>query len=335
MLRCAIIRAMRQFRYRLTGSPLVAAIATLLLVPGCGDAKTDSAPTPVSGGTSDWTVSGAVVSNPAGLPVPGATISVTGGNPVLANSAGQFSISGSGTQATAVRITVSAPGYVKRDTSIQAGVNRSGLVIDIIRDTPPFSLPFYRELVRGSLDGGIRTTRRWHQDPSFYIQTVDENGAEVPKFFVDSAISVIPDIVSDVTAGRFRSARIDTGSSTDPPSPGTIAITFPAASFGGAGRASGVGVNPCTVRVWQGDVPSAVTKVIAHEIAHCLGLFHITVTGLPPTPQGLMGQFGWGTLSTPRLTETEKFHAAILYSRPDGNADVDIDPNSWLFTVIR
>ena len=230
---------------------------------------------------------------------------------------------------------MSAQGYLKRDTSIQTGTTRSGVVIDLIEDASPFSLSFYRQLVRGSLDGGIRTTRRWHQDPSIYIQTIDENGAEVPRFFVDTAVSVIPNIVADVTGGRYRADRIDTGTSTDPPSLGTILIRFPAAYFGSAGVASGVGVNPCTVRVWQGDVPSAVPMVIAHEVAHCLGLFHITVTGLPPTTQGLMGQFGWGSLPGPRLTDTEKFHAAILYSRPDGNADVDIDPNSWLFTVIR
>jgi hypothetical protein len=324
---------MRQLRRRVAGRPLTAAIAALL-ASGCGGKNTDTPSTP-SGGAVDWTVSGTVVSNPAGLPVAGAAISVIGGTAVLANASGLFSISGSGTQAIGVRISISAPGYLKRDTSIQAGANRSGLVIDLIQDAPPFSLSFYRELVRGSIDGGIRTTRRWHQDPSFYIQTIDENGADVQKFFVDSAISVIPDIVADATAGRFRAARIETGASTDPPSFGTIVIRFPAASFGGAGVASGIGVNPCAVRVWQGDVPSAVTKVIAHEIGHCLGLSHITVTGLPPTPQGLMGKFGYGSLPGPRLTDAEKFHAAILYSRPDGNADLDIDPNSWLFTVIR
>jgi hypothetical protein len=47
-----------------------------------------------------------------------------------------------------------------------------------------------------------------------------------------------------------------------------------------------------------------------------------------------MGKFGYGSWTLPRLTDTEKFHAAILYSRPDGNADLDIDPTSWLFTVI-
>ena len=328
---------MPRFMRPLPGALLGAAAASLLAL-GCGEKKTDTAPTtpaPVSGGAVDWTISGTLVANPDAQPIGGASITVTGGSPVTSNAAGQFSISGAGTQPVGLRVSISASGYLRRDTSIQAGSSRNGLVIDLIRDSAPFSLPFYREIARSSLDGALRTTRRWHQDPSFYIQTIDENGTDVPQFFIDSATSVITDIVTDVTAGRYRADRIETGISTAQPAPGTIRIWFPAASIGAAGIASGIGVNPCTVRVWQGDVPSAVTRVIAHEIGHCLGLGHITVTGLPPTPEGLMGKFGYGSWKLPRLTDAEKFHAAILYSRPDGNADLDIDPTSWLFSVIR
>jgi hypothetical protein len=283
----------------------------------------------------DWTVSGTLVSNPDGQPIASATLSVSGASPVVSNASGQFSISGAGTQPVVVTVSISATGYLKRGTLILGGSTRSGIVIDLIRDSAPFSLSFYREIARGSLDGALRPTRRWHENPSFYIQTVDENGADVSKFLVDSALSVINDIVADATAGQYRAGGIETGTSTAVAGPGTIRIWFPNGSIGAAGIASGVGANPCTVRVWQGDVPSAVTQVIAHEIGHCLGLNHITVTGLPPTPQGLMGKNGPGSLKIPRLTDIEKFHAAILYSRPDGNVDLDIDPSSWLFSVIR
>lgn len=318
----------------------LASVAALsVLSAGCGDNKTTttapSTPTPVAAGPIDWTVSGTLTSNPDGQPIAFAAISVTGGSPVTSNAAGQFSISGAGTQPILVPLGISAPGYVKRYTSILGGSSRSGVVIDLIRDSPPFSLAFYREIARGSLDGALRPTRRWHENPSFYIQTVDENGTEVPKFFVDSATSVITDIVADATGGRYRPDLVESGTSTASPSPGTIRIWFPAGSIGAAGIASGVGANPCTVRVWQGDVPAAVTKVIAHEIGHCLGLNHITVTGLPPTQQGLMGKSGYGSLPGPRLTDVEKFHAALIYSRPDGNVDLDTDPSNWLFTVIR
>jgi hypothetical protein len=182
----------------LPGALLGAAAASLLAL-GCGEKKTDTAPTtpaPVSGGAVDWTISGTLVANPDAQPIGGASITVTGGSPVTSNCG-----------RAVLDQRRRHPAGRRRDQHLRLGIsparhldsggaNRSGLVIDLIRDSAPFSLSFYRELVRGSLDGAVRTTRRWHQDPSFYIQTIDENGAEVPQFFIDSATSLIADIVS-------------------------------------------------------------------------------------------------------------------------------------------
>jgi hypothetical protein len=305
-----------------------------MLIASCGGDKSPTSPaSSSSSGAVDWTLSGTIVSNSGGLPVPGATIRVTGGPTVTTNSSGQFSFGGAGTLAAGVRITISATGYIERGTSVQTGATRGGIVIDLIRDAAPFSLTFYQELARSSLDGGPFTTRRWQQDPSFYVQTIDENGAPVPQWMVDAAVLVIPDIVPDATANHYRAVQTEIGPSTSSPSPGQILVKFPAAAFGAAGRASGIGVNPCTVQIWQGDVPGAVPQVIGHEISHCLGLGHITVTGVPPNAEGLMGKFGPGSWKLARLTDAEKFHAAILYSRPVGNAHPDIDPNAWLFST--
>jgi hypothetical protein len=46
-----------------------------------------------------------------------------------------------------------------------------------------------------------------------------------------------------------------------------------------------------------------------------------------------MGKAGPGSWTLPRLTDIEKFHAAILYSRPVGNTQPDVDPASWLFSM--
>jgi hypothetical protein len=304
------------------------------LVVSCGEDKSPTSPASSSGsGAVDWTLSGTIVSNGDARPVAGAAIRVTGGPTVTTNSSGQFSFGGSGTQLAGVRINVSATGYVERGTSVQTGATRGGIVIDMIRDSAPFSSTFYLELVRASLDGGPFTTRRWQEDPSFYVQTIDENGAPVAQWMIDAAVSVIPDIVLDATANHYRAVQTEVGPNISAPSAGQILIKFPAAAFGAAGRASGIGINPCTVQIWQGDVPGAVPQVIAHEISHCLGLGHITVTGLPPTAAGLMGKFGPGSWKLARLTDAEKFHTAILYSRPIGNAHPDIDPNSWLFST--
>lgn len=312
------------------------AIAAMLLSGACAD-KSPSSPTPSptpAPGPIDWTVTGRVVTTLTREAVPGAQIQITGGATFTATAAGEFAVTGSGTAAVDTQVFVSAPGYVTRRTYIKAGSNRSGVEIDIIRDAAPFQLTMYRELVRQTLDGNgtPALTRRWQQDPAFYIVTVDETGATIPQSFIDQTIAVIPDIVADATGGRFHVASIETGTSTAAPVGGTIKMTFPSEYIGAAGKASGTGVSPCTVQVWQGDVPSGVPQVIAHEISHCLGLSHITVTGLPPTPQGLMGKFGPGSWKLPRLTDAEKHHAAILYSRPLGNGDTDVDPTFFFFS---
>jgi len=308
------------------------ALVLSAFVLACGGPKSNTPTAPTTPSNLLWTVSGSLVSSVTGGSVAGATIVIiSDGSTFTSDSNGAFTIGASVIPATPMRISIIAPGYIRRDTFLQGGATRSGVVIDLIRDAAPFSSTFYRELVRGLADGSsLGTTRRWQQDPSFYIQTIDETNASVPQPFIDTTRSIIPDIVRDVTAGRFQASRIETGPDATVPA-GSILIKFPSASFGSAGRASGVGVNPCTVQVWQGDVPSGVPLVIAHEIAHCLGLSHITVTGLPPQEAGLMGKFGFGTWKQPRLTDAERFHAAILYSRPVGNADPDVDPATWLF----
>ena len=313
------------------------ALAAALFAGACGDKSPSSptpSPTPVAAGPVDWTVTGRVVTTLTREPVNGAKIEITNGATFTATSAGDFAVTGSGTAAVDTQVFVSAPGYVTRRTYIKAGSNRSNVEIDIIRDAAPFQLTMYRELVRQTLDGNgsPALTRRWQQDPAFYIVTVDETGATVPQSFIDQTAAVIPDIVADATGGRLQVARIEAGTSIAAPAAGTILMTFPSEYFNAAGQASGIGVNPCTVKVWQGAVPAGVSRVIAHEIAHCLGLSHITVTGVPPTAQGLMGKFGPGSWTLPRLTDAEKHHAAILYSRPLGNGDTDVDPTFFFFS---
>src|SRR6188768_90450 len=119
---------------------MLASVAALSAISaGCGDQKpspSPTAPTTVAPGPVDWTVSGTLVSNPDGQPIALATINVSGGSPVSSNASGQFSIGGAGTQPVVVTVVISATGYLTRGTLILGGSNRTGIVIDLIRDSP-------------------------------------------------------------------------------------------------------------------------------------------------------------------------------------------------------
>jgi hypothetical protein len=105
---------------------------------------------------------------------------------IRTDSAGRFSVTGTGNQTT-MSVFISAPRYVGRVATLQTGSNRDGVVIDLIANQPPFSMSFYNDLVRGVLDFGAPSpTRRWQQDPSFYVTTVDEFGAPVAQSLVDT-----------------------------------------------------------------------------------------------------------------------------------------------------
>ena len=55
-----------------------------------------------------------------------------------------------------------------------------------------------------------------------------------------------------------------------------------------------------------------------------MGLFH-PLGGLRPSHMWYSGE-----LEPPHFTEWDIFHAQVLYSRPAGNVDVDVDPPGFV-----
>src|SRR5262249_34449546 len=89
-----------------------------------------------------------------------------------------------------------------------------------------------------------------------------------------------------------------------------------------------VGANPGDITVNYDRCASlcgslkVAPQVIAHEVGHALGYWHIGGVGIMTANWTL-------PCSVTRFTDEELLHARIAYSRPPGNTDVDVDPSTF------
>jgi len=327
---------------------MAAALAISCGGPGDPPAPQPTAPTSPTSPTppsnlSSWTYEGRVVSTQTQAPVAGAVIQPqpAAGAVAVTDAAGAFAIE-IASEGDPV-VTIEAPGMLPRRTTLAGGQDRTRLTIDLISLDPPFSLEFYRQLARNRFDAPNSTPRlisRWEEQPNFYIKTTVLGGsAVVEQARVDRTIASIRNIVPQATAGHFQAGAIEMGPDDRPPQRGWIRVLFRNDPYFTACGTGTVGANPGVVNLSLncfGDPiggppeqgPSAF--VVAHEVGHAMGLSHVA--------EGLMGRGGSGLqpgASPPQMrydmTDLEKYHAAIIYSRPVGNADPDVDPSDFLF----
>jgi hypothetical protein len=71
------------------------------------------------------------------------------------------------------RLTVSAPGYVTRETRFGA------TNVDLIPEAG-FELTFYRQFVRGAMDGTLYPNLRLMENPSIYMEVEGTKGLSAP-----------------------------------------------------------------------------------------------------------------------------------------------------------
>lgn len=256
-------------------------LAIVIGLAGCGDSPTrpSSTPTRVTlAGTITDTMSGAAV---------GSFVQDVNALPAF--------------------ITVTADGFLTRQTWVPIATP----TVDLIREAAPFDLTFYRQLVRGALDGPLQPLRRLSTSPNIYLQTAGLSPATVAEL-EQAARAVVPAL----TGGQLVVGSWETGAEARTPKSGWIVVDQ-LNEPGICGRAL---VGAAAGHIWLNVSNGACSmqSSFSHELGHALGFSHVDRPGsLMRIPRPIADDFP---------STLERHHAAIAYRRPMGNRDLDIDP---------
>jgi Matrixin len=264
---------------------LLVILPLVSLLVGCGGENAISGPSPTPSPAS-W--SGTVTDTVTGAPVIGWSAAIRQPG----------------------RVTLSAPGYVTRET------RTSATTVDLIPEAG-FDLGFYRQLARGAQEGRMDPLRVLSQAPSIYLQSTALKPSTVAAY-EQAARAVIPAL----TGGRLSLAAWETGSEARALQAGWIMVELindETKSCGEAliGAAAGqMWINTATKCHRNGDIVGTPT-LFAHELGHALGFWHVERS------DALMAPLLSRPVSLP--TDIERQHAAIAYARRAGNEDLDRD----------
>lgn len=268
--------------------------ALLILLAGCSGGS-PTRPTPVPSPTP----------TPQPQPAPRITVSATLTDTVTGRSVGTVSHE---VDRLPALLPLSFAGYVTR----QAWITSAGPTVDLIPEAG-FDLTFYRQLVRGALDGRMDPLRRWTVNPSIYLQREGLSDATVA-----SLERAARDVVPALTGGRLSVASWETGQERRTAQSGWIVVELVNDEAQECGRATIGGGN-----VWLNTAPKChrdgtiigSVNLYTHELGHALGFWHVADSA------ALMN----AVTSNGRPTSQERHHAAIAYARLPGNRDVDVD----------
>ena len=287
-----------------------------------------AAPTPTVPPTSTrWSIAGQVVETLTGTPVANPTLSfgtlgMTTGGPDGRFRFEQDTLPSSSTYS----VTLTAPGFIARRVQVawQQG-DRTGVTFDVIRNAAPFSLNFYRQLVRNGTETpqDLEAVHRWTSAPSFYVRTVDDEDGRAVESEVIADVTRWIEFAVQAWTGMPVGA-IETGAAVRAPARGWVRVTFVPQSDEFCGRAA-VGSDPGVIQLSLDGCNCGNQKVapatIVHEVGHAVGFWHVNdrLSVMFPTISG--------NCRDVMLSTAERHHAAIAYARPNGNADVDLDPD--------
>jgi hypothetical protein len=312
----------------------------ITVTAGCGSSPapssttptTPTSPPPPTAPTNTWSAAGQIVANGATQGVGGAALTPGWSlAAVTADGQGNYSLGDvANPPTTPYPVSVSASGFVTHDAWITwARGPRTGVNLDLIRNSAPFSMDFYRQLVRDGFekgDGYPWRTLRWTQAPSFYVQTVDQNGRSIEPEVLAVTLDALRRAVPLWTGNTYAVGAIETGTASREAPAGWINVLFRRDASSDRCGQSYVGRNPGEITLWDDrcscgsvKVPGQVTM---HEVGHAMGFFHVSDRTNLMYPQAQAG------CPAGVLSQAETYHAAVAYSRPRGNTDPDKDPSS-------
>jgi hypothetical protein len=279
-----------------------------------------------------WTIAGSIVDTISSSPISGATLAFASQS-VSASSDGRWQLQGTGTSSNQV-VTISASGYHSRETTVawSAG-GRTDVRLDLIPERAPFSLDFFRHFVRNGFEepASLRALRRWTRTPNFYIQALNpRNNQPLVQSEVELLERAIREAVPQLTGGLFSAGTVEVGTTPPVRRADYIDVVFVYEPQGDFCAEAFVGANPGEITVNYDRCPSScgafAPETIAHEVGHAMGFWHIP-------GGGIMNPTRFRACNNLSFSDTERLHARVAYSRPNGNTDIDKDPS--FFTAVE
>lgn len=284
-----------------------------------------------------WALSGQVVNTLNGQPIGNARVDA-GTLSATTAADGTFTLSQATPPLSPLQSSIIAATHVERVTVVEWPRGTRELKLDLISLSAPFSLVFYRQLVRDGLESAqLGPVYRWMTRPRVSLYPFDDAGRPLPPEVLATIRAAVPRSVVAWSGGLYDGVTAEETSVPDWQEGWIVLHALRAQAsedcgsaafrYRGAGRIVTARVELTLDRCSCGSRKIS-PNTVSHEIAHAMGYWHV---------QGphILGPTGSGCSSFENevITPLESAHAQIAYRRPPGNLDPDRDPDGAMLAV--